>query len=252
MLSENRAVYEEQIQINTYECDPNQTWKPAAFFQHLTEAANHHASRLGLGFVDLYTRGLFWVHSRMKLKFLRFPHVSELITIRTWPKIIQQKLFYIRDFEVTDANKQQIAVATSAWLIINAKTRAMTTPQSLNLDMPKQSDQFALDEPMEKINLAQNGEESLRVRATYSAVDMVGHVNNSRYIEWICDSFPMEWFTQHQLDWIQINYDHEVLPNNEVSLLVNPTEQDANLWAVEGHNLSNDTRAFEAAVRWQE
>ena len=69
MLSENRAVYEEQSPLYTYECDVNQSWKPAAFFQHMTAAANDHVSKLGIGHADLFKKGLYWVLSRMKLKF---------------------------------------------------------------------------------------------------------------------------------------------------------------------------------------
>ncbi len=251
MLSENRAVYEEQSPLYTYECDVNQSWKPAAFFQHMTAVANDHVSKLGIGHADLFKKGLYWVLSRMKLKFHRIPQAGDEITIRTWPKTIQQKLFYIRDFEVLDDDSRQLAVATSAWLIIDAKTRRMTIPRTLQLDMPEQSDKQGLDESLEKINLAEEGEERLRIQAAYSAVDLIGHVNNSRYIEWICDSFPYEWMTERKLDYLQINYDHEILPGSDVSIQVNPVPQDANLWAVAGHNLTNQTRAFEAAVRWQ-
>jgi acyl-ACP thioesterase len=109
-----------------------------------------------------------------------------------------------------------------------------------------------LDEPLDRLGLAYNGEERLRVRAGYSAVDIVGHVNNTRYVEWICDAFPLDMFKQHKLDWMQINYEHEILPGEEVSILVNPTAQDAHLWSLEGRNCSNNTRAFESLLRWQD
>jgi acyl-ACP thioesterase len=100
--------------------------------------------------------------------------------------------------------------------------------------------------------MAQEGEERFQVVATYSDVDMLGHVNNSRYIEWICDAFSTELFNQKKLDSLQINYEHEILPGEQVVVLVNPVEQDGGLWVVEGQNLSNNSRAFEALLRWQE
>lgn len=249
-MSEVITIYQETIRINSYECDLNQAFKPAAFFQRLTETAGIHAALLGVGFDAMLARNLFWVHARMKIKFLAFPRAGETITIRTWPKTIQQKLFYIRDFEVMDAGGAPLAAATSAWLIIDAATRRMVPPQSANLTLPALSERVGLPEPLERLGLAHDGEERLRVRAAYSAVDMLGHVNNSRYVEWICDSFPMEAFSQHKLDWLQVNYDHEVRPGEEVSVLANPVGEDANLWALEGVNRSNDTRAFEAALRF--
>jgi acyl-ACP thioesterase len=250
-MSDAITIYQETVRINSYECDLNQAFKPAAFFQRLTEAAGIHAALLGVGFDAMLARNLYWVHARMKIQFFSFPRAGETITIRTWPKTIQQKLFFIRDFEVLEPSGGRLAAATSAWLIIDAATRRMVPPQSANLLLPAVSDRVGLAEPLERLGLARDGEERLRVRAAYSAVDMLGHVNNSRYVEWICDAFPFEMFNQRQLDWLQINYDHEVRPGEELAVLANPAGQDANLWALEGINRSNDTRAFEAALRWK-
>ena len=101
----------------------------------------------------------------------------------------------------------------------------------------------------DSFGLAQeDGEECLRVRAAYSAVDMLGHVNNSRYVEWICDALPAEMIVQRPLDWVQVNYDREVRSGEEVAVTANPVPPDGNLWALQGLNRSNGTRAFEAAI----
>jgi medium-chain acyl-[acyl-carrier-protein] hydrolase len=251
MTNQAQKLYEETIRINTFECDIHQNWKPAAFFQHLTEAAGIHAARLGVGFEVMVAQNLYWVHSRMKIKFYDFPKPGDLVTIRTWPKTIQQKLFFIRDFELLDAGGSRLAAATSAWLIINATTRRMVMPGSVNLDLPAFSERFGLDEPLERIGLAQDGEERLCVQAGYSEIDLLGHVNNSRYVEWVCDAFPMDRYANRKIDWMQINYDHEIRPGEAVAIRVNPVERDPDLWAVEGINRTNQTRAFEAAVHWQ-
>lgn len=251
MTGEPKFIYEETIPINAIDCDFKGELKPAAFFQHLTEAAGVHAEQLGVGFDAMFAQNLFWVHSRMKIKFFRFPRLGDAVTIRTWPKTILRQLVYIRDFEVLDSGGERLAAATSAWLIINALNHRMARPKSLNLKIPEASGN-GLDEPLERLGLTQNGEERLRVRAGYSAVDVVGHVNNSRYVEWICDAFPLETFREHRLDWMQINYEHEILPGEDVSILVSRQEGDDGLWAVKGLNRSKDTCAFEALLRWRE
>lgn len=250
MQKPSLMTFEEKVRVCTYECDLNQHWKPAAFFQHLTETASRHIDALGVGFNDLYPRDLFWVHSRMKIQFYAFPQVDDTVTIRTWGKGIQQKLFYIRDFEVLSAEGARVAAATSAWLIINGSTRRIIPPHSLNLNLPMSAEQVGLDEPLEKLGLNQSGEERLRVRASYSMVDPVGHVNNSRYIEWICDSFPLEMFSQHQLESIQINYNHEIRPGEEAAILMEAENEAGGSWKVEGVNLTTGMQAFESIVRW--
>lgn len=244
-------LYRESIRINAYECDFNHKWKPAAFFQRLTEAAGVHAARLGVGFDEMLARDLYWVHSRMKIKFFRFPEAGDEVTIVTWPKTIQQKLFFIRDFEVIDSSGERLAAASSAWLIIDAANRKMIPPQTLDFDLPSFPEKIGLAEPLDRLGSKGGGEEKMRLKAGYSVVDIVGHVNNSRYVDWICDAFPFETFGQKSIDWLQINYDHEIRPGEEVVVLANPINGDENLYSLEGRNLTNESRAFEAVLSWR-
>jgi acyl-CoA thioesterase FadM len=56
MKTNEDAIFEEKVRVNTYECDFNGKWKPASFFQHMTEAAHLHATSLGAGYRELIRR----------------------------------------------------------------------------------------------------------------------------------------------------------------------------------------------------
>jgi medium-chain acyl-[acyl-carrier-protein] hydrolase len=251
-LPDFKPIFENTLRVNAFECDINRRWKPSAFFQHLTETAGRHADHLGCGFETMFSQNLYWVHSRMKIKFLRFPMDGEQITITTWPKTIQQKLFFVRDYEVHTATGEKLAAASSAWLIINASTRRMVPPQSTSLKLPRLPEKAALEEPLERLSIPDGGEERENLRAGYSAIDMLGHVNNSRYVDWICDAFPMETYQQHCLDWMQINYDKEIRPGEGVSVIYQTSDTDPAVSWIKGQNLTNQTPAFEAVLKWKE
>ena len=252
MLSEDNPTYTETFAVPTYECDANLRWKPSAFLQHMTAAANKHIDLLGEGYQALLDQGLVWVLSRMKFQFLRFPRVEDQITIRTWPKTIQQKLFFIRDYEILSAQGELLTVATSAWLMMNMQTRRLVPPSALRLNLPQNPDRQALAEPLEKLIPPADGEERLRLRAGYSAIDVVGHVNNARYIKWICDAFPTPWHKGHSLETLQINYDREIHPEDEVVVRVASLDGQPGAFALSGQNLTQSSEAFTAAVRWKE
>ena len=252
MLSEDNSIYTETFAVPTYECDAILRWKPSAFLQHMTSAANAHIDLLGEGYQALLDQGLVWVLSRMKFQFLRFPRVEEQITIRTWPKTIQQKLFFIRDYEILSASGELLTAATSAWLMMNMQTRRLVPPSALKLNLPQNLIRHALDEPLEKLTPPADGEERLRLRAGYSAIDVVGHVNNARYIEWVCDAFPIDWHLSHQLAALQINYDREVHPEDEVIVKVASQDDQPGVFALAGQNLTQNTETFTAAVSWKD
>ncbi len=251
MDTNDPPIYEVTHKVTFFECDFNGNWKPASFFQQLTELAAVHAGLLGFGYEEMLSRKMHWVHSRMKIQFFRFPHPGDQIIIRTWPKTIKQKLFFIRDFKVTDTMGNLLAAATSAWLVINSKTHRLVPPQACGIHLPGLPERHGLDEPLEKINLDGNLTESRRFTPAYSAFDMIGHVNNSRYVEWICDSLPMNIFQSHSVDWIQVNYDHEVLPGDTITVMTGTSADNKGLWMVEGTNLTSGTRAFTACVMFK-
>lgn len=244
-------MLERTIRIQSHECDFDRRVRPAVMFQYLAEIAGEHAHLLGWGFDRMLASNQYWVESRLKIKFFDLPHFGDKITLHTWPKTIQQKLFFIRDFEILGADGKKLAAASSAWLVIDAASRRLIPSATSGLDLPAAPDRHGLQEPLEKLGLVGSGEELLKLTAGYSAVDMQGHVNNSRYVDWVCDCFPMDMYRSHTLDWIQVNYDHEILPGEEVALLVDHPKADGNLYTVEGFNRSRQTRAFECALQWR-
>jgi acyl-ACP thioesterase len=78
---------------------------------------------------------------------------------------------------------------------------------------------------------------------------MNGHTNNSRYIEAICDSFEIETFQRYEIDWIQINYDKEVRPNEVLSVNLIEMPGEELLFGLTGNNQTQQARAFEALVK---
>lgn len=246
---ERKTVWVEETRVKSYETDFLYRWKPACFFQHMQEAATNHASHLGFDYTVMFAQDMIWVLTRMKLKIYEFPRLREAVKVRTWPKGIQQKLFFMRDFQFSKPDGGLYAVATSAWLLMNVSARRMLLPQNLNGDLPDNGGMYALDEPLEKISPGAL-EEQFRTETGYSAVDLMDHVNNARYIEWVMDCFPQQTHREQKLDWIQINYSNEIKPGECVAISSGQAEGGDGLWYVQGNNLTSPARAFDAAVKW--
>jgi hypothetical protein len=78
----------------------------------------------------------------------------------------------------------------------------------------------------------------------------VGHVNNTRYIDWVSDCFSFEEYQAQRPAWLQINFLNEVRPGEAVTLYRAPYPGDPAAWYVTGTNQNTGARAFEAAVGW--
>ncbi|MBI9048036.1 MAG: hypothetical protein JEZ00_01335 [Anaerolineaceae bacterium] len=247
-MSIHPPIYEQDLRINAFECDYTHYWKPSAAYQHLTEIAGTHAIQLGFGYQEMLTKEYFWVLSRFKIQFHTYPKHDELVWVLTWPKTIQQKLFFIRDFQVESEKGELLASASSAWLVIDTNNRRMIPTTRLDLDLPNLPERSALDDPLDKILIPENTQEKFQVTANYSDLDIMGHVNNGRYVEWIANSFPIDTYQTKRPASIQVNYISEVKPGEQVSIRTSACGMDCTV--IEGVNLNSNTRAFEARVEW--
>jgi len=73
-------------QVPSNDCDLTGRFTPANVFKKMTELAGINAIQLGFGFEEMLAHGLYWVLSRLKVKFLRRPNAGERLQWRTWPK----------------------------------------------------------------------------------------------------------------------------------------------------------------------
>ena len=246
-----QTIWTAETKVKGFETDFMQGWKPASFFQYMQDAAGEHAEHLGVGFDAMMAQNMVWILSRAKIVFIDFPRLDERVILETWPKGLQQKLFFMRDFSIRAGDGRQLALASTAWLLVNPTARRMLLPTALKGDLPDNHGRYALSEIVDRITPPDGMPERMVTRATYSAVDMMGHVNNSRYVEWVCDCFSPEEYQARRLRWLQINYNNEIRPGEEVKLHAAPKAGEEDTWLVQGINQASGAKAFEAAVGWE-
>ena len=248
---EIQPIWTEETTVKPYETDFRGEWKPACFFQGLQLVASHHASHLGYDYHDLLQQNMAWVLGRMKLTILRYPLLEERLSVRTWPRGFQNKIFFMRDFFILDQSARKVAAATSAWLLIDVQKRRMLVPEKLDGRLPLNDGLRALDEDLERLIMPKDMAVKRTVQADYSMVDIMGHVNNTRYVDWVMDCFPFEHHRSHRLAWLQVNYNNEVLPGERVTLAAGQDGQEPSHWFVQGSSLENGGKAFEASMGWR-
>jgi medium-chain acyl-[acyl-carrier-protein] hydrolase len=248
---ERQKIWFENTYVRSAETDFLSQWKLSSFFAAMVEAAAHHADHLGYGFQAMMDQDMIWILSRLKIRFYDFPHIEDKITIQTWPKSIQQKIFFMRDYQVTDGNGRKFASATSAYVLVNPRVRRMVPPQSFGGSLPDNQGLDALEESLDKIPPVELLEEKFITHAGYSTVDLMGHVNNTRYIDWVSDCFSFDEFRASKPAWLQINYINEVKPGEPVALQRGMYPDQPNCWYISGNNLATHARAFEAQVGWE-
>jgi acyl-ACP thioesterase len=238
-------IYQGQHKIRSFDIDFNKDFKLFSIVNLIQEVAFNHAHDLNFGVSDLNQNNLTWVLSRMKINIHRNAKQGEVITARTWPKGFKG-MFAMRDIEVLDENGKAIIEATTAWLIVDQKTKKLcrTNPyQSLNFDI----DKYVIEEVPDKIKTPENVNLNHERKILLSDIDLNQHTNNTKYIEMIINCFTIKHFEEHRIKSFQINYLAEAIINDNIEVFTN--FNDINNCIVEGRvankKIFNSTIEFE-------
>lgn len=204
--------------IPCYQTDSRWRLKPASFMDLAQEAANTHAAILGFGYDDLISSRTAWILSRVNIHFLRTPLWRDKVTLSTWHKGLE-RLFFLRDFILTDKEGNECIKATSSWLVLNLDTRRLVRDPHL-MDEGTTCSDNALEVPAGKVQMPKDIEASFVMDhiVSYSDVDLLGHTNNAMYMHWAMDAMDYSLVSDRQVRELTVNFNHETKAGETVRI----------------------------------
>ena len=235
--------FEQKFTIPCYDTDASWRLNPSSFMDLAQEAAGQHAVYLGFGYDDLIATNTAWILSRVHVEFVDAPKWRENITLRTWHKGLN-RLFFLRDFILTDDEGRERVKATTSWLVLNLETRRLVRDPKLMEEGTVCLDNV-IETPADKVVMPKDAEPQYVMdhHVAYSDVDMNGHTNNAMYMQWAMDAVDYDIASTRPVMWLTINFNHETKPGDIVALYkVVKEEEDGRHVFVEGK--VNDQSAF--------
>ncbi len=210
-------TYDETFNLRSRDCDLKDKWRPSAILETMQDVAGTHSMLLGCGRDELVKRNIVWVLSRCEVHMDRYPSSGETITVHTFPTP-KRICFFPRYYIFTDCRGEMIGKAGSLWLLLDFSTRRMLPPGDIGRLIPENKD---LSVPMNlpaTVGKLQGEEFVSEYRPAYTDIDVNGHVNNTRYADWLCNALGLDLMSEYEPDHITFNYNHEVLPSHVVTL----------------------------------
>ena len=210
-------TYEEHFRLLTRDCDVNGQWRLSAILETMQEAAGAHSYLLGCGRDELLRNHMVWVLSRSELRMERYPRISETVNVSTFP-MPTRICFFPRYYIFTDERGEILGKAGTLWLLLDTQTRRMLPPGDVGRMIPDNRD---LTVPMSipaTVGQLQGEEFVKEYKPQYTDLDANGHVNNARYADWMCNMLGIDMMQQYEPESVILNYNHEVLPEQNVVL----------------------------------
>ncbi len=221
-----QSMYSQKFRIASFDVCPDGRARLTSMAHYFQETAYHHANLLGLGYHDLERSGQVWVLARMKIGVMSMPEWNQEIVVETWPRGTD-KLFALRDYLVKDSSGITQVKASTSWLVLNRQNHRPVRFSFDVLNIPVRKEGVFSGNP-EKIDAPDHWLPLGKHRVLYSDLDVVGHVNNVKYIEWSLDALYAKNSHPRDIKTLDINYIKESSSNDTIELqLAEPDQQTA-------------------------
>lgn len=237
-----KAEYTTELPIKISDCDAFGRWRPANMLTASQELAEVHAASFGLARADLLSADICWIIYRQAARMHAYPTYNETVVATTWPGAVEGPIFP-RYYRFTRPDGSPVCDMVSGWILMGVSTRRPLRPSVLPRPIPQNDREPHIPLPS---MLRIEGAEHIGSRAVcYSDLDVNGHMNNTRYIDWICDALGTEALRERGLTNWQINYIAEARPDEMLDLYAK--KEDGRILTI-GKRAADGKVVFEADV----
>lgn len=201
------SEFKREVTITSFFIDSSGNLSFPSLFLLFQDIAWEHAGMQGFGFEQLKSQGLFWVLSRIHVKIDQLPQWGETVTLTTWSSGTDT-VFALRDYTIHSLQGEKIISATSSWLIMDYQNRQPQRPDSIDRLVTKEPIKRATEVNAERIRVRQKATpiNTYQTTSLFYDIDVNGHINNTRYIEWAINSLPHELLKTLKVKNITINF----------------------------------------------
>ena len=244
-----KETWEDFFKVRAYDVDFKDRIKVSSIFNYMQDIASAHANDLHCGWEDLQKLDLLWVLSWIKVEFISLPHFEDEIKIKTWSKG-RFKLYALRDFLLYDKKGLIFCKATSAWLLLNSSTKRITDIKNLRIDFPFQPNVHAIKDLPQKIKYESKRDLVSERMVSYSDIDINHHMNNAKYVEFLMNSYPLDFHNNNSLKSITMTFNSETKFGDIIEINVNENSGSNRLHYIEALNKESGKQVFQSIVNW--
>ena len=236
-------MFKEKHVVTSIDVDSSLQIRLSSLLRHMQDTATNHASKIKFGHNELSKDRHIWVIIRMQLEINRLPKLDEEFFITTHPGRAKAFMFP-RHFQIYDKHNNLLLNASSTWVVLNYDTRKVVLNPFKDRKLPEEECNIDLPLP-EKVL----GESPVLVetrRAKYSEVDQNGHINNTRYVDYILDMHDSEFHKKKMVSSLLVNFDKEIKEGDLISLYSNNSEPEI------VHGLVDNQVSFAAKITYKD
>lgn len=209
----DKKQYTEKCVMDTYRVDQNKIGKASGIWQVMQEAACHQMKAQKPSYEDLLDEGKALMLARVDLAIPEEVFLDEELIASSWP-CESTRATFLRNYTLTTAgsgNKKTVAIADTQWSLVDIDSRKILKVEDVDFSNYWMGEHKLLIKEKFKIprEMAAGMQEVGTKTVSYSDLDYNGHMNNTYYLDMLCDCIPELAAGTHRVSFVRIHYSKE-------------------------------------------
>ncbi len=238
------SFFEKEYALRTNDFGSSNRILPSAILDLFQSVAGEHAAHLGVGYEKMTEKNLIWVMTKVKFEILSSPKKLTKVKVKTWP-LKNGRVTFQREYLIFDEAGNILIKGSSEWVTIDTEKRKITAPGKLyNLC----DDEFIEDKNFEgkflKVPAFVSENEGVYISPRFTDFDVNGHVNNTRYADFILNAYPL--LKDKEISFLQIDYHLEIKDADSILINYKNFENEVLFSGISKDNQLN----FSSKIKW--
>ena len=210
------VIFTQQFHIPSYAVGADNRLRLSALLQLQQEAGERQLAENGMSYNALVDKGVAFLVTRLCSNITRLPEMGEEVVLKTWHRDIKGVQFF-RCYSMTDTQGNPLTDSVTAFALVDTASHRLLRPDAIGeLCFP--------NEPAATNNCPDPGRELppalievAAIKPRFSELDPNGHVNNTRYADYLCDNIP-SGMDRKRPTALGISFEREIRPDDRLVL----------------------------------
>ena len=216
-------IYSQNFTITDNTVDCFGRLRPSMILYFVQDVAGRHFDRISMDYDALASRGMIWAIIRQRVQITRLPLRGETIRVETWP-MPTTRVAYPRSVVAYDEAGNEVFRSISIWVLMDINTRSMILPGKSGISVIGTLRGTELAAPNGLMAKELRSQRSRTV--SFTDLDRNGHMNNTKYMDWIDDLLPGAYHRSHGIREFTVCYLSETREGQQLELCWDFLEED--------------------------
>lgn len=195
--------------------DSSLKMKVTSIFKFFQQISSNHSEILKVGKASTIDKGICWVLINFRVHIYKYPHLNDELVVATHPGE-DNGLLFPRYYQIYSKKGELLVSGSSTWVTLDINTHRLLMRPFGNRKLPHEHHKDDIPLPT-KINESFLNEVEARV-VRLNDTDLNAHLNNTKYVDYILDTYDSTYFENKEVEEIIIHYEKEVKEKQIVHL----------------------------------